>query len=95
MHVASEKAYDEPRLSAAIIIPSLYLMARTDVPVTIGCLSRFKIKKCKRHLERTVCVARHHYMLKLKIVYAHGYGGDTLRSCQNCHISMKILSVST
>lgn len=27
-----------PRLSAAIIIPSLYLIARTDVPVTMGCL---------------------------------------------------------
>ena len=29
---------DEPRLSAAIMIPSLYLIARTEVPVTIGCL---------------------------------------------------------
>lgn len=28
-----------PRQSEAIIIPSLYLMARTEVPVTIGCLS--------------------------------------------------------
>ena len=27
-----------PRVSAAIIIPSLYLIARTDVPVTMGCL---------------------------------------------------------
>jgi hypothetical protein len=27
-----------PRLSAAIMIPSLYLRARTLVPVTIGCL---------------------------------------------------------
>lgn len=27
-----------PRLSAAIIIPSLYLIASTLVPVTIGCL---------------------------------------------------------
>lgn len=33
-----EEAGDEPRLSAAIIIPSLYLMARTEVPVTMGCL---------------------------------------------------------
>ena len=29
---------DVPRVSAAIIIPSLYLIARTDVPVTMGCL---------------------------------------------------------
>jgi hypothetical protein len=34
-----EEEHDEPRLSAAIMIPSLYLMARTDVPVTIGCLA--------------------------------------------------------
>ena len=27
-------------MSAAIIIPSLYWIARTDVPVTIGCLPR-------------------------------------------------------
>ena len=27
-----------PRVSAAIIIPSLNLIARTDVPVTMGCL---------------------------------------------------------
>lgn len=27
-----------PRLSAAIMMPSLYLIARTLVPVTIGCL---------------------------------------------------------
>jgi len=29
---------DGPRLSAAIMIPSLYLIARTEVPVTMGCL---------------------------------------------------------
>ena len=29
-----------PRVSAAIIIPSLNLIARTDVPVTMGCLHR-------------------------------------------------------
>ena len=34
----SGQKYDEPRLSAAIIMPSLYLIARTDVPVTMGCL---------------------------------------------------------
>ena len=33
---------DRPRLSAAIIIPSLNWMARTEVPVTIGCLDTFR-----------------------------------------------------
>jgi len=33
--------WGSPRLSAAIIIPSLYLMAKTLVPVTIGCLIGF------------------------------------------------------
>ena len=30
-----------PRLSAAIMIPSLYLIARTLVPVTMGCLKLY------------------------------------------------------
>lgn len=29
-----------PRLSAAIMTPSLYLIARTLVPVTMGCLCK-------------------------------------------------------
>jgi len=30
----------------------------------------------------------------LKIVLAHGSGGDTLRSCQNCHISGATLVIA-
>jgi len=40
-----------PRLSAAIIIPSLYLIARTLVPVISGCLEELLsdpiIKSCE------------------------------------------------
>ena len=35
----------EPRLSAAIIMPSLYLIARTLVPVTMGCLCTSKVSQ--------------------------------------------------
>jgi len=36
-----EKREDIPRLSAAIMMPSLYLIARTLVPVTMGCLKLY------------------------------------------------------
>jgi hypothetical protein len=50
---------DEPRLSAAIMIPSLYLMARTEVPVTMGCLSAdLRLEKLEKGGKDTLCVLR-------------------------------------
>ena len=43
MYVSNEDQ-DIPRLSAAIIIPSLYLIASTLVPVTMGCLHQIIIR---------------------------------------------------
>ncbi|SRR6266404_2330611 len=49
---------DVPRLSAAIIIPSLNLIARTDVPVTMGCLNGGldKLKRHERYKNNGLCV---------------------------------------
>lgn len=41
----SGKERHEPRLSAAIIIPSLYLIANTLDPVTMGCLAQAECVK--------------------------------------------------
>ena len=50
---------NEPRLSAAIMIPSLYLMARTEVPVTMGCLSaELEMRKLEERGKNTLCVLR-------------------------------------
>ena len=51
----SNEDQDIPRLSAAIIIPSLYLMASTLVPVTMGCLHQIII----RNFQYTLLTANH------------------------------------
>jgi len=57
----SEKAHDEPRLSAAIMIPSLYLMARTDASNNRLSERRTKMRNARgTWKECTVCVAWHH-----------------------------------
>lgn len=81
-----------PRVSAANIIPSLNLIARTDVPVTMGCLqgdSELEIQIAQR--ERTVCVAWRQKMPSTGP--GRDYGEDRLRLYRNCHISAEILSV--